>query len=206
MRDTRRAERQQRLNCSSIRGLVPGPEQQQQRHLNCFNIQRIAPGPELQRLERLQHPADLSEGIRVSQWPSRLPAVGPAPLLYSYGSLESRPSLFFDDAGLASMRHSHIDAGPAFSKKPQPARSRARNSKGTMAALTLQPRGPFGRPDARGAIRWMLEQFKCSSGPGAIPQMLEQFNALQAPARSAGRRSSSIPLPPPARNGMPLGP
>jgi hypothetical protein len=39
-----------------------------------------------QHLELLQHPADRSVGIRASQCPSRLPAVGLASLLYSYGS------------------------------------------------------------------------------------------------------------------------
>jgi len=33
---------------------------------------------------------------------------------------------FLDDAGPATMRHSHIAAGPASTRKPHPARSRAR--------------------------------------------------------------------------------
>jgi hypothetical protein len=37
--------------------------------------------------------------------------------------------------------------------------------------------------DALGEIRWMLEPFKCSSGPGAIDRKGEQFDALPAPAR-----------------------
>src|SRR5215212_1848302 len=42
-------------------------------------------------------------------------------------------------------------------QKPTPARSRAHNGKGTMVALGMQPGGPFGGPDALGAIRWTFE-------------------------------------------------
>jgi hypothetical protein len=66
-------------------------------------------------LELLQHPADRSERIQASQWPSTLHAqVDIAPLL-----LRARDRAwlwFFVDAGPAAMRHSHIDAGPAPSK------------------------------------------------------------------------------------------
>jgi len=121
---------------------------------------------------RFGNPTDRSVRIRAAQWPSRLPAVEPTSLLYSYGSLQGGHS-FFNDAGPAPMRHSHIRARPASTKNPKPARSRARNSKGAMPALALQPGGPFGRMDAHGEIRWisgavqMPLQFKCRCSSGA---------------------------------------
>jgi len=48
--------------------------------LNCDGFELLLNG---NGFELLQHPADLSLRIQASKWPSRLPAVGLASLLYS---------------------------------------------------------------------------------------------------------------------------
>jgi hypothetical protein len=61
--------------------------------------------------------------------------------------------------GQLAMRVVSIAVCPA-STRNDPSSPRHRKSKGTMPPHRWQPGGALGRPDADGAIRWMLEQFK----------------------------------------------
>jgi hypothetical protein len=60
-------------------------------------------------------PADLSVRIGISEWPSRLHT---QPGHRSFTVMGSRSGWlgFFVNAGLTSVRHSHIDASPALAK------------------------------------------------------------------------------------------
>src|SRR5258705_10170327 len=69
----------------------------------------------------LQHPTDRSVGIQRSQWPSRLPAVGPASFLCSYDAArelaptrqQNAVACLFLDAGRAAMRDARIASWPS---------------------------------------------------------------------------------------------
>jgi hypothetical protein len=138
----------------------------------------------LQRLELLQKSNGSLRGHRSLQMALQAAMLERPSLLYYYGLSLGLAHAFCSCGAGIEVRFTHGCQACTVKKKRGPALQRSGRVNERCPPHRRQPRGPMGGPGAHGEIRWMLEQFKCSSAPGAIRWMLEQLEPWPSHRRS----------------------